>query len=181
MNLRTKSGLLFIAIASSIILLGGIILIIETHYHFEMYRRMTFGNPHPEISLLDKHFEEAFLQTIAWTTIGSIVLAICLGFFVSKRLTSPLIKMKEIAEKMAEGKWDERLDIKGRDELSNLGKSINKLAQQLQEQEQLRKNMTFDIAHELRTPLATLKSHMEAMLDGVWEPTSTRIKVCFDE
>jgi two-component system, OmpR family, sensor histidine kinase BaeS len=181
MNLRTKTGLLFIAIASIIILLGGIILMIETHYHFEMYRRMTYGNIHPEISLLDQHFERAFLQTIAWTTIGSIVFAISVGFFVSKRLTSPLIKMKEIAEEMAEGKWDKRLDIKGRDELSNLGKSINKLAEQLQEQEQLRKNMTTDIAHELRTPLAILKSHMEAMLDGVWEPTSTRIKVCFDE
>jgi signal transduction histidine kinase len=59
--------------------------------------------------------------------------------------------------------------------------SLNQLATQLLQQEELRKTMTSDIAHELRTPLATLKSHMEAFEDGVWEPTPVRIHSCYEE
>jgi two-component system sensor histidine kinase BaeS len=181
-GLRLKSAFIFIGVASSIILLSGMILGIEIHYHFEMYKRVSgVEQSHPEMTLLDQHFMQAMSQTILWTTIGSILLAICFGILIANRLTAPLLRMQEIAEEMAQGKLNKRLDIKGKDELSDLGESINKLAEQLQQQEILRKNMTSDIAHELRTPLATLKSHIEAMLDGVWEPTMERIQVCFDE
>jgi signal transduction histidine kinase len=69
----------------------------------------------------------------------------------------------------------------GNDEISELANSFNNLAYQLQQQEIVRKNMTADIAHELRTPLATLKSHMEAFEDGIWEPIPSRLNSCTEE
>jgi two-component system, OmpR family, sensor histidine kinase BaeS len=66
-------------------------------------------------------------------------------------------------------------------EINQLTEAINNLGDSLQQQETLRKRLTADMAHELRTPLATLQSHMEAMLDGIWELDSQRLKVCYDE
>ena len=51
----------------------------------------------------------------------------------------------------------------------------------LDKQEKLRRRLTADVAHELRTPLATLQSHMEAMIDGVWEPDTARLTSCHEE
>ena len=66
-------------------------------------------------------------------------------------------------------------------EIKELIQSINDLADHLEVQEQLRKRLTGDVAHELRTPLATLHSHLEAMIDGIWEPTTDRLLSCQEE
>jgi len=59
--------------------------------------------------------------------------------------------------------------------------SINNLAETLENQKNLRKRMSTDIAHELRTPLATLQSHLEAMIDGIWKPDKERLISCHEE
>ena len=66
-------------------------------------------------------------------------------------------------------------------ELTQLADSLNHLSEELQKQESLRRNLTADVAHELRTPLETLKSHLEALGDGVWEPTKERFDSCSEE
>jgi signal transduction histidine kinase len=66
-------------------------------------------------------------------------------------------------------------------EISQLTDTINDLAETLETQEKLRKRLTGDVAHELRTPVATLQSHLEAMIDGIWEPSSDRLKSCHEE
>jgi len=66
-------------------------------------------------------------------------------------------------------------------ELDELSQSINSMAHRLDEQERLRKRLTSDIAHELRTPLSTINSHLEAFMDGVWEPTPQRLALLQDE
>lgn len=58
---------------------------------------------------------------------------------------------------------------------------MNYLAKSLNNQEMLRKRLTSDMAHELRTPLTTLKTHIEAFADGIWEPTSERFEVFYEE
>jgi signal transduction histidine kinase len=59
--------------------------------------------------------------------------------------------------------------------------ATEELSKKIQDQEELRKRLTSDVAHELRTPLATLQSHLEAMIDGIWEPTPQRLSFCYDE
>jgi two-component system sensor histidine kinase BaeS len=58
---------------------------------------------------------------------------------------------------------------------------VDSLSRQLDSQQEIRNRLSSDIAHEIRTPLTTLKGNLEAMLDGIWEPSSERLKICYDE
>ena len=65
--------------------------------------------------------------------------------------------------------------------LMNLINSINKLSNELNEQESLRKQLTADIAHELRTPLTSIKGHLDTIIAGIWEPTNERLNSINEE
>jgi len=177
-RLHTRLALIIIAIAVGIVLIATISIILETHYHFSMYQEQSSREDLPQ---LNYHLEQALIQTILWTCLASIILAVIVGLYVARRISDPLVRMKLVAERMTTGQWNTRVAVSGTDELAELGTSLNKLAEQLQKQEQLRMTMTEDIAHELRTPLATLKSHMRAMEDRVWDPTPERIHACYEE
>jgi len=83
---------------------------------------------------------------------------------------------------ISKGYFDDRITEKSNTkETAQLIETINNLAETLEKQEALRKQLTADMAHELRTPLATLQSHMEAMIDGIWEPDTGRLKSCHEE
>ncbi|MFD0590321.1 sensor histidine kinase [Paenibacillus sp. GCM10027627] len=179
-RLPLRLAFVIIAVAAGIVLIATVSIILETHYHISMYEEQTSdrSNDHQSLTF---HLEQAMIQTILWTCFGSITLAVIVGYYVAKRISRPLLDVKRVAERMKDGDWDARAEAKGDDELAQLGASLNKLAEQLQRQEKLRVAMTEDIAHELRTPLATLKSHMRALEDGVWDPTPERIHTCYEE
>lgn len=179
-RLHTRLAFIIIGIATCILLISTISVIMATHYHISMFHAQAAGMTH-DVAGLDYHLEQALLQSIIWTFAGSIALAVVIGYYFAKRISKPLIEMKHAAEHMSEGHLDTRITIRGKDELAQLGMSLNELAAQLYNQEQLRVNMTEDIAHELRTPLATLKSHLRAFEDGVWDPTPVRIHACYEE
>jgi len=83
---------------------------------------------------------------------------------------------------ISRGYYGSRIEEKsGTKEIAQLTETINNLAETLENQENLRKRLTADVAHELRTPLATLQSHIEAMIDGIWEPDAERLKSCHEE
>jgi two-component system sensor histidine kinase BaeS len=179
-GLYKRIALTLIGITSGILLIASIIFILETHHHFLMYQHQSM-DLNMDAARLDKHFEEALVQSIVWISISGLLIAIIVSLYVAKRITSPLLEMKKTAERMAKGELNSRTTVRGNDELSDLAESLNYLAAQLQTQEQLRIIMTADVAHELRTPLSTLKSHMEAMILGTWEPTQQRLESCYEE
>ncbi|MBM7694090.1 signal transduction histidine kinase [Peribacillus deserti] len=156
-----------------------IVYALEIHYHFSMFQHESSLNQ--KMDPLSTHLERALLESILITAIGAVILVFIVSFYVARKLSSPLLEMKKAAEKMAKGQWKTRVSISGNDEVSELGQSLNQLAFELNQQDIARKNMTADIAHELRTPLATLKSHMEAFEDRVWEPTPERLSACTEE
>ncbi|WP_245596734.1 sensor histidine kinase [Shimazuella kribbensis] len=170
----------FIAVASGMVGLASIIYLIEMHYHISLFQKK-FPLPDPHITYYNYHFEQALIESTIWTAVGTILLAVCISFYIAKRMTAPMIEMRKIAEQMALGNWNSRVKVEGTDELAHLGQTLNHLTEQLQKHEVLRRNLTSDVAHELRTPLATLKSHMEAFEDGIWEPTPVRIHSCQEE
>lgn len=127
-----------------------------------------------------------FLNTLnkIFVVVGvvSLCLALIFGILMSEGLSRPISKVINAAEMISHGHYDNRIIEKSNiSELSKLIGTVNNLAKVLENQEVLRKRLTADVAHELRTPLATLQSHMEAMIDGVWEPTVDRIKSCHEE
>jgi two-component system sensor histidine kinase BaeS len=128
----------------------------------------------------------AFLNTLnrIFLTVGaaSLMLALMIGLFMSGALSRPILKIIRAAEAISKGKYKDRIKENSNiSEIDDLIQSINGLAADLEKQETLRKRLTADVAHELRTPLATLQSHMEAIIDGIWDPTIERIKSCHEE
>lgn len=116
--------------------------------------------------------------------IGSLALlcSLAAGGFWAKRISRPVIKTAHIAKQIAEGDYKIRFEsnIKTR-ELDELVSAVNHMAASLDSQEELRKRLTNDIAHELRTPLAAVASHLEAIIEGVWEPSTERLQSCYEE
>jgi signal transduction histidine kinase len=101
---------------------------------------------------------------------------------MAKRLTQPIASVIDTAGRIAKGDLGSRITEQSTTrEIAELTSSVNSMAQELSDKELLRKRLTADVAHELRTPLATLQSHMEAMIDGVWEPEPKRLVSCHEE
>jgi signal transduction histidine kinase len=123
--------------------------------------------------------EEAFLQRLREMAVpvgaAACVVAILLGLFLTWQLTDPLRKLTVAARGIAGGDLSQRVDIKSGDEIGELGLAFNDMAENLSRAEELRRNMTADIAHELRTPLSVIRANLEAMLDGVFQPTKDNV------
>jgi len=114
--------------------------------------------------------------------ISSLCFALILGLLMAERLSRPILNVINIAEMISKGNYIQKIKKKSNiEEIDKLTTSINSLGNSLYEQEKLRERLTRDVSHELRTPLSTLQSHMEAMIDGVWEPTTDRLTSCHEE
>ena len=94
----------------------------------------------------------------------SLLLAMLLAYTVLR----PVRDLTKAAQSLASGQLSHRVKVSGDDELASLGKAFNQMAESLQQAEQSRRDMTADIAHELRTPLAVQRAHLEAIQDGIY-------------
>lgn len=128
----------------------------------------------------------AFLNTLNKIFLGvggaSFLFAILFGAWMSRHLSAGISCVMKRAKKIAQGEYGEAYHAHSEiREIWELNDSMDHLAQTLRRQENMRKQLTADVAHELRTPLSTLQSHMEAMIDGIWEPTEERLQSCHEE
>lgn len=131
-------------------------------------------------------FDLAFIDTLNNIMLGvgvfSLLLAFVIGGIMAKRLSRPISRVTNTAQTIATGHLSDRIDSHSNiREIGLLTTTINNLAETLEKQEQFRKRFTHDIAHEFRTPLSTLLSHLDAMIDGVWKPDKRRLQSCQEE
>lgn len=108
--------------------------------------------------------------------IGAIVtifFALIIGYVASRRITSPISEMKEIAQNLAEGNFSKRASVKSQDELGELARALNKMADELQEKisnlkklDQIRTDFIANVSHELKTPLTSIRGFIETLEDG---------------
>ena len=112
----------------------------------------------------------------------AFIFSILIGVIIAKKISEPINKTVEAAKEISSGDYgvmiNEKTDTR---EMEELIVAINNLATSLNKQENIRKQLTADIAHEFRTPLTTLQTHMEAMIEGVWEVDTHRLQSCHDE
>ncbi|EIW6614978.1 HAMP domain-containing histidine kinase [Clostridium perfringens] len=124
--------------------------------------------------------ELVFLDIVNKIILGIGVLLILastiMGFIISRSITRPINKLMTKAKYISKGEYDKKIEINTDIlEINDLINSINNLSQSIKEQENIRKRLTGDISHELKTPLTNIQSHLEAMIDGIWEPTEKRL------
>lgn len=96
---------------------------------------------------------------------GSIALGIV--WRVARGMTSPLREMADATKAMARGDYDRRVTATSRDEIGDLARSFNRMAEQLAETDRIRRDLVANVSHELRTPITALRAKLENMLDGV--------------
>jgi len=137
-----------------------------------------------EVDALRTPAEESFIDSVNKALLPAALLAIGLGLALSLLLSGyisgPIRLLTSKVQDMAAGNLDQQIEG-GASEIKELAKSFNHLARSLKEAEVLRRNMTSDIAHELRTPLATLQVNIEGMADGVIKPTKKNLDSIHEE
>lgn len=122
-------------------------------------------------------------NSLLWAALLIVIIGVSLfSVFMANSLSRPLVRIKQIATQMRKGELSSRVPLANpKTEIEEVGLALNHLADALEQQDKLRKNLTADIAHELRTPLATIQSHIEAFQDGVWQATPDKLEVCHEQ
>ncbi len=108
-------------------------------------------------------------------------LAVAMSLILSRRLTAPLASMTQAVQAMTHGHLDQRVTVQSDDEIGRLAEAFNTMAASLAKAEEMRRNLVADVAHELRTPLAVLRADLEALQDGVYEPSAERLSALREE
>ncbi|MCI5629470.1 MAG: ATP-binding protein [Clostridiales bacterium] len=111
-----------------------------------------------------------------------IIVVIAVSVFLSQKISKPIIVVSKMTDFIKMGGYDQKLEYESSIvEIDNLINSINELSRELYKMENMRKNLTSDISHELRTPLTSIQTHLEAMIDGIWEPSKERLNSVNEE
>lgn len=118
--------------------------------------------PIPEIEKTGSAIINLFLPAI----ILSLILSLFFLYFLSKRITSPLIQMTQAARRISSGEWQSKLIYKGNDEVAILAKSFNHMLETLENLEKMRRDFVANISHELRTPMTSINGFIEGIFDG---------------
>ena len=115
----------------------------------------------------DAKFRESSYSAIAAAAAIAVVLAVIIGYFVSRSLTKPIQRITRTASQIRNGDLTARTGVRGTDEIGQLGETFDDMATSLEKDLKLEHRLTSDVAHELRTPLMAILATVEAMQDGV--------------
>lgn len=129
--------------------------------------------------------EQAFLDRINQSLLLAAGLAllvgVLLGAVLARTLAAPLGRVSAAAGAVAAGDLSQRVPERGTVETQALARSFNQMAANLEQAEQLRRNLLADVAHELRTPLTVIQGNLQALLDGVYPLERAEIATIYDE
>ncbi|MCI1224616.1 sensor histidine kinase [Bifidobacterium sp.] len=113
----------------------------------------------------------------------TLVVALGITYFFSRGMIAPLRQMRDAAEGMADGDYSVRVSIgtDSNDEIGQLARSFNEMAEELQHADQMRSDMIANVSHELRTPVSALQAMLENLADNVVEPTPANLERILDQ
>jgi histidine kinase len=116
---------------------------------------------------IQEEYDRALTRGLIIATVIGLVLALGLGYLLTRRLLGTLNEVKDGARRLAEGHYDTRVAEPREAELADLAQSVNTLADSLERTAQARARLVSDLAHEIRNPLSTIEGYMEGLIDGV--------------
>ena len=127
----------------------------------------------------------AFLERINLLLIiaaaGATIVALLLGIFLARTLTRPLRELTAATHAVADGELGRNVTVHSHDELGELATAFNQMSTDLAQAQARRRQMTADIAHDLRTPVSIIQGHAEALRDGVLPATEETFILIHDE
>lgn len=130
----------------------------------------------------DMDFINMLYKMLNIVMLVSIIFAVTLGLWISRQISIPISRAIVLTREISAGSLKGRVEVKSSTtEIKDLSESVNLLAEKLEEQEAMRKRIVSDVSHELRTPLTSIQNHMEALIDGLWQPTQERLSNIYKE
>ena len=126
-------------------------------------------------------FIERINLYLLYGALVGMVIALLLGIILSRTLTRPIRELTRATHAVSEGDLSQQVPVRSKDELGELARAFNKMSTELSRSVNARKQMTADIAHELRTPLSLILGHAEAVHDGVLPPSTENFEIIREE
>lgn len=126
-----------------------------------------------EMAHIEQAFTDASLLSLGIASLTALICALAVTWYVTGRIQRPLLVLTRAAREMGRGHYEVRANIPGSGpELLSLAAAFNTMAARLQVTEDTRRRLLSDVAHELRTPVATINAYLEGLDDGVaaWGP-----------
>lgn len=160
-----------VATAVTIVIAAGLVAPTVYRAHIESMSPMFEPMTSVMEAELEAGFREAFIQALAVSVSMGVLVAVTASVIGSRRLIRPIDAVRRATRRLADGHYAERVREPAEEELAALATDVNHLAAALEDTENRRLRLLSDVSHELRTPLTTIEGYMEAVLDGVLEPT----------
>ena len=128
-------------------------------------------NSNGTMSQLYVDFRASFNEALMYAALAATVVAVLLSLLFSRGVIAPVQAMSLATQRIADGRYGERVQVDGADELAQLAMRFNQMAEKLNQIESMRRRLIGDVSHELRTPLTAIKGSMEGLMDGVLPAT----------
>jgi signal transduction histidine kinase len=108
-------------------------------------------------------------------------IALVVARWLARGMTQPLRDMAAAAHRMETGDYTTRVHTRSRDEVGQLATAFNRMSAELQNLEQSRRDLVANVSHELKTPIAAIRAHLENLLDGVEQPDPKTLQVMLSQ
>ncbi len=133
-----------------------------------------------EVDHVEQAYREASFVSLGVALVIAVLCALAVTWYVAGRLQRPLASLTRSAERMGRGDYEARATATGAGpELASLAEAFNVMAGRLSDTERTRRRLVGDVAHEMRTPVATMAAYLDGLDDGVaaWDgPTSALMR-----
>jgi two-component system, OmpR family, sensor histidine kinase BaeS len=141
---------------------------------------LVFGSA-PPLGSFELQYLDRTNQALFYTALGAALVALVLGIILARTLTHPLRDLTSAIQAISKGDLKQHVAVKSLDEIGQLARAFNRMSADLQRLTNSRRQMTADIAHDLRTPLTVIGGYVESMQEGVLKPTPERLETIHSE
>jgi len=121
----------------------------------------------PQFNPQEARYLKRINEALTFATIGALLVALIMGILLARTLTRPVQELTLAARNISQGQLEQQVRVRSNDEIGQLATAFNSMSQEVARVNQLRRQMTADIAHDLRTPLTVISGYVESMRDGV--------------
>lgn len=113
---------------------------------------------------------DAIVGTVTHSILWILLAVLIAVYLVTERIVSPLRAIRQAAKSFADGNFDVRVPVRGKDEIAELAVAFNHMAESMRNYDAMRNNFMSNVSHDLRTPMTSITGFIDGILDGVIPP-----------